>query len=195
MYPHIKPEHTHVEKLLTEFAKIEKPTTADFAALRVKGEIAEKLDDYRLQASGMSIKELQREKHNSSRLATHMKCAGDPRPSNRCDCHAIVSGARKEAMALRGILARFKIRIDDPHNGCWLPRDWEDRKHMPNYLRNGVPHKRIHHHEYYLWLNTRINLTNVRNANELIEQLRFARNSLQSGKVRPSVMPKTGLKK
>ncbi|WP_444998390.1 AHH domain-containing protein [Aliikangiella sp. IMCC44359] len=145
MYPHIKPEHTHVEKLLTEFAKIEKPTTADFAAFRVKGKIAEKLDTYRLEASQMSRKELRKEKHDSSRLAAHMGRAGNTRPSNRCDCHAIISGGRIEALEMRGILAWLKMRIDDPHNGCWLPRGWEDRKLMPNYLRNGVPHKRIHH--------------------------------------------------
>ncbi len=79
MYPHIRPEHTHAEKLLTEFAKIEKPTTTDFAAFRVKGEIAEKLDAYRLESGLMSRKELRKEKHDSSRLAAHMGNAGDPR--------------------------------------------------------------------------------------------------------------------
>ncbi|WP_444997761.1 AHH domain-containing protein [Aliikangiella sp. IMCC44359] len=193
MYPHIKPEHTHVEKLLTDFAKIEKPTTADFAALKTRGKICDYLDRYRLKAAKMTDEALETEKHRSSRLARYMKQAGDPRPSNRCDCHAIVSGNVELAIGARALLAWLKVRIDDPHNGCWLPRDWEDRKYMPNYLRNGVPHKRIHHREYYLWLATRLNQNIVKTPEQLINVLRLLRKALQSGAVPKSVMPKTGL--
>ncbi|WP_444998434.1 AHH domain-containing protein [Aliikangiella sp. IMCC44359] len=195
MYPYIKPEHTHVEKLLTEFAKIEKPTTADFATLKTRGKVCDYLDRYRLKAMKMSEEQIKAEQHSSKRLAGYMRRAGDPRPSDRCDCHAIISGGRAEAMELRGVLAWLQMRVDDPHNGCWLPRDWEDRKFMPNYLKNGVPHKRIHHHEYYQWLNARINWISVTTPNQLINKLRIVRNALQSGRVPSSVMPKTGLAK
>lgn len=46
-------------------------------------------------------------------------------------------------------LIAMSMRIDDPHNGCWLPNDWEGRPHMPNYLRKAVPHWRIHTDNYY----------------------------------------------
>ncbi|WP_444997795.1 AHH domain-containing protein [Aliikangiella sp. IMCC44359] len=193
MYPHIKLEHTHIEKLLVEFSKIDKPTAADFAAFTTRGLICDNLDKYRLKAAKMSRDELKKEKHNSSRLARHMIKAGDPRPSTYCDCHALISGSRKEAMGLRLVLASLQLRIDDPHNGCWLPRDWQYRIYMPNYLRKAVPHCRIHHKKYYQWLGQFIDRNITRTTEQLINTLRLARTALQSGAVPPEVMPKTGL--
>ena len=89
-------------------------------------------------------------------------------------------------------MAWLKVRIDDPVNGCWLPRDWGDRAYMPNYLRNAVPHKRIHHRGYYRWLASRINFSLIKDINQLNNALRMARTMLQSGAVPPDVMPKTG---
>ncbi|WP_444995437.1 AHH domain-containing protein [Aliikangiella sp. IMCC44359] len=192
MYPHIRPEQTHVEKLLAEFAKIEKPTAADFAALKIRGKIYDNLDKYRLKAAKMSEEQLVTEKHNSSRLAKHMTKSGAPRPSTYCDCHAMISGGKPEAIEMRGILAWCQLRIDDPHNGCWLPRDWEHRVHMPNYLRKAVPHCRIHHIRYYQWLRSRINEAIINTPEQLINALRMVRNALQAGAVPPNVMPKTG---
>ncbi|WP_370454964.1 AHH domain-containing protein [Hahella sp. KA22] len=121
-----------------------------------------------------------------------MRRAGEPRPSSRCDCHAIVSGAHAEAILVRGVLAWLGMRIDDPHNGCWLPRDWEDRQHMPNHLRNAVPHCRIHHGRYYDWLNQVINADMITSIDELIQALRMVRVMLESGNVPPNIMPRTG---
>ncbi len=192
MYPHIRPEHAHVEKLLREFAKIEKPTTADFAALKMRGKTCDYLDRYRLKAANMSDEELRDERHRSKRLEGYMRRAGDPRPSSCCDCHAIVSGGHQRSIQIRALMAWLQVRVDDPHNGCWLPRDWDDRKHMPNYLRNGVPHKRIHHKRYYDWLSVHLKPENIFSTSQLIEKLRMIRNMLQSGTVPPNVMPKTG---
>ncbi|WP_444996422.1 AHH domain-containing protein [Aliikangiella sp. IMCC44359] len=194
MFPDITPQLSHVERLLADFAKIDKPTMADFSAVGVKGEMYDKLDRYRIEAMKMSNEQLEKEKHKSSRLARHMTLAGEPRPSLRCDCHAIVSGGHREAIQIRAILAWLKVRIDDPHNGCWLPRDWEDRKYMPNYLRNGVPHCRIHHTYYYQWLFARIRPGMINTTAQLLTKLKMIRNALQSGAVPPNVMPKTGLK-
>ncbi|WP_158658136.1 AHH domain-containing protein [Agarilytica rhodophyticola] len=93
---------------------------------------------------------------------------------------------------LRLLLAWAGIRIDDPFNGCWLPKDWDDRKYMPNYLRHAVPHCRIHHTEYYFWLNNKINPQNIKTPEALINTLRLIRIALQSGSVPPNVMPQTG---
>lgn len=192
MFPDIKPPFTHVERLLADFAKKDKPTIADFAAVGTLGEMYDKLDRYRMEANQMSTRQLETEKHKSSRLAEHMRKSGDPRPSSRCDCHAIVSGGIRQAIEIRAILAWLKVRIDDPINGCWLPRDWGDRPHMPNHLRNGVPHKRIHHNRYYAWLAGRINRTTIRNTDQLNHVLRMVRTMLQNGAVPPNVMPQTG---
>ncbi len=44
-----------------------------------------------------------------------MPRTGDSRPSRYCYAHAITSGGHPEAIALRGIMAWAKMRIDDPH--------------------------------------------------------------------------------
>lgn len=192
MFPDIKSQPNRVERLLIEFAKKDKPSIADFAAVGALGVMYDKLDQYRIDADQMTTRELANEKHKSTRLAKHMCKSGDPKPSSHCDCHAIVSGGMKQAIQIRAILAWLKVRIDDPVNGCWLPRDWEDRAHMPNYLRKAVPHRRIHHKSYYAWLAGRINVTAIQNTDQLEEALRMARRMLQSGTVPPNVMPKTG---
>jgi hypothetical protein len=192
MFPDIKPPFSHVERLLADFAKKDKPTIADFAAVQTLGALYDKLDQYRMKAHSMTSAELKAEKHKSSRLADHMRRAGDPRPSDLCDCHAVVSGGKSEAIAIRAVLAWLKVRIDDSVNGCWLPRDWADRLHMPNHLRKAVPHRRIHHAMYYQWLLRFIHPARIRTTDQLIFALRFARQCLQSGSVPPEVMPRTG---
>ena len=192
MYPDIKPPFSHVEKLLIDFSKKDKPSIADFAAIQNLGAMYDRLDNYRIEASSMTNSQLKNESHNSTRLADHMRRAGDPRPSPRCDCHAIISGRHKEAILIRAILAWLMVRIDDPLNGCWLPRDWNDQMYMPNYLRNAVPHKRIHHKRYYEWMGSRINFMSIKTPEQLINALRLIRSCLQSGAVPPEVMPKTG---
>ncbi|OZG71831.1 hypothetical protein BTA51_19615 [Hahella sp. CCB-MM4] len=167
MIPFINPNQTSVERLLIDFAQKVKPTIADFQRLKTLGPLYD-------------------------RLARNMRRAGEPRPSKHCDCHAIVSGAHSEAVLVRGVLAWLGMRIDDPHNGCWLPKDWKDRLLMPNHLRNAVPHRRIHHSKYYEWLNQVINADMITTADELIHALRMVRTMLQSGNVPPNVMPQTG---
>ena len=192
MIPFIKPNQTRVESLLIDFAQKDKPTVADFQRLKTLGPLFDRLDRYRVEARGMSINQLEAEPHKPDRLARNMRRAGDPRPSDRCDCHAIVSGAHSEAILVRGVLAWLGMRIDDPHNGCWLPKDWNDRRCMPDFLRNAVPHRRIHHGKYYEWLNRVINADMITTAEELIHALRMVRVMLQSGNVPPNVMPQTG---
>lgn len=192
MFPDIKPLRTHVERLLVDFAKIKKPTIADFMAFRTNAQIGDYLDKYRAQAALMSQTQLQSETHSSSRMARYMRRAGDARPSSHCDAHAIISGNHSDAIIMRGLMAWLKIRIDDPHNGCWLPRDWHDRSYMPNHLRNAVPHKRIHHAAYYRWLAGRIDPILIQSPDQLITILRLVRVMLQSGTVPPEVIPQTG---
>jgi len=192
MFPDIRPAFTHVERILVDFTKIKKPTVADFMAYRSRLVLGDYLDRYRAKASEMSDDELKGEKHNSRRLGSHMRRAGDPCPSKRCDCHHMISGGHKDALLMRLVLVAMSMRIDDPHNGCWLPRDWEDRAYMPNHLRKAVPHRRIHTENYYAWLAGRINIATIKTPEQLIHALRFARRCLESGAVPPNVMPRTG---
>lgn len=188
------PIFSRVDRVLADFAKNDKPTIADFAAVQALGSFYDKLDNYRIEANAMSDPVLKSERHKSSRLAEHMALGGEGRPSSRCDCHAIISGGHKKAILVRAVMAWLKLRIDDPWNGCWLPRDWEDRAYMPKHLKAAVPHKRIHHEHYYDWLGGRINFMQINTAEKLIFALNQIRRALQSGAVPPEVMPQTGRK-
>lgn len=192
MFPDIRLPFTHVERILIDFAKTNKPTIADFMAFRSRLTIGDYLDRYRAKTSGMSDTELLNDNVDSAQMGRYMRRAGDPSPSPRCDCHHIISGGHKDALLMRLVMVAMSMRVNDPHNGCWLPRDWEDRPHMPNYLRSAVPHQRIHTDNYYIWLSSKINSTVITSPELLINALRVARNSLQSGAVPPNVMPKTG---
>lgn len=193
MFPDIKPQLSHVERILTDFSNIKKPTTADFMAYRSRLLMGGYLDRYRSKANEMSDNDLINEKHSSKRLSGYMRRSGDSKPSNHCVCHHMISGGHTDAALMRLVMVSMAMRIDDPHNGCWLPNDWEDRAYMPNHLRKAVPHKRIHTKNYYRWLAGRINMVTIQVPDQLIHELRFARRCLQSGAVPPNVMPTTGL--
>ncbi|WP_074904118.1 AHH domain-containing protein [Microbulbifer thermotolerans] len=138
----------------------------------------------------MTQKELVQEAHNSARLGKHMGLNGDPRPHNLCDAHAIVSGAHRRAAPMRAVLAWFKRRIDDPINGCWLPRNKEAVSQMPDHLRRAVPHSRIHRKAYYAWISPLINLARISSDEELVRTLASIRHKLQTGTLPQHIIPK-----
>lgn len=110
------------------------------------------LSKYYADAKKMSRQELMCEKHKASRLGRHKKWTGESRPPN-VSAHAIVSGEHVNAKAARRILAKWKVRVDDPDNGVFLPRD---SRYIPHpELPNAVNHAELHTDEYY------VNITNV----------------------------------
>lgn len=112
------------------------------------------LSKYQAEAKGMTKPQFLKEEHDSKRLAKHLKATGESRPPNVA-AHAIVSGAHPEAKAARRILAKFKIRIDDPDNGVYLPRDSRFIPHEK--MPDAANHAKVHSDEYY------INITNILN--------------------------------
>lgn len=150
---------THLDQVIEETLKREKKvlSEAEIAALaaRIYTQILCKttarglslLSKYYSSAKRMSREELFDEKHKSSRLSRHLKYTGNKRHPNTA-AHAIVSGTHPEAVAARRILARWKIRIDDPDNGVFLPRD---SRYIPHKnLPNASNHAKLHTDEYYL---------------------------------------------
>jgi len=131
----------------------DEPTAADFNKVYVAAQVQAGIDKYRAQASSMSSKELQLEKHNSTVLGRHLESVGNKRPV-RCHAHAIVAGGHTRAAILRAIMARLKIRIDDPDNGCWLPENTAATPHP--VMPRAVPHSRIHRNNYFFWLYSRL---------------------------------------
>ncbi|MFL0809136.1 MAG: AHH domain-containing protein [Agarilytica sp.] len=129
----------------------------------------------------MSKTDLRKEEHNSELLASHMTSMGELRPHKLCHAHAIVSGGHPGAAGLRAILAHFKVRIDDPDNGCWLPKNTDAKKSMPTKLRNAVPHSRIHRSNYYTWTSRILDFSRVKSNNRLRFELNMIERLLQQG--------------
>ena len=178
-----------VDREVDRFAAQENPTQHDLNRVDVAAQIQQGIDRYRAKAANMSFDDFMNEKHRSRRLGKMMACAGEPRPSKRCDAHAIVSGGHRFSAVSRAVMAWCGMRIDDPHNGCWLPRGEEDKPHMPPHLRKAVAHNRIHRDAYYDWLRTVINRTSVKGTDDLIRVLRMVKTRLQSSALPPRVIP------
>ncbi|TLM74408.1 AHH domain-containing protein [Microbulbifer harenosus] len=188
-------EKTRIDHVIDTFAAKKSPTIADLNAVRVQADIQCQLDTFRLKALKMSAKELEVEAHCSVRLAQNMAAANDPRPASGeyCHCHAMVSGAHAESATVRAVLAWCFMRIDDPRNGCWLPRNLKARMHMPEWLKNAVPHSRIHRKSYYRWLGDVINPMLIKGTDDLVRTLKMVRLRLQSGCIPKHIVTEMGL--
>lgn len=181
-----------VEISIDQFAALENPSQSDLNYVKVIAQVEEQLDIYRKKGAKLDEEVLEEEAHQSKVLAAFMAATGDPRPNKHCHAHAIISGAHKDAAELRATLAWLKLRIDDPHNGCWLPRNTAAKALMPTRLKDAVPHSRIHRYNYYFWLNRIINPVAVKSQEKLIEVLNMVEMRLQSSKQPPYVMNKKG---
>lgn len=173
-------QKNRLDVAIDEFAKLEKPGLADLNKVEVTAQVQAGLNAYRAQAKHMTQKELEEEQHASRLMGEFMVASGDPRPHSLCDAHAIISGRHTGAARVRAVLAWFQRRIDDPINGCWLPRNTAAKQHMPRRLRNAVAHSRIHRKGYYMWLQNFINVTTVKTEQQLEGALKMAQLKLQS---------------
>ncbi|MGI9283007.1 MAG: AHH domain-containing protein [Endozoicomonas sp.] len=183
-------EKDRLELQIDRCASKKDPTTFDYQQVQTVADIETKLDLYRWRAQDMSARELRKEHHQSSRLAEHMAIDGYPRPHSLCDAHAIVSGAHKRAAQQRALLASLKLRVDDPFNGCWLPRNTAAIQSMPRTLRSAVPHSRIHRTNYYRWLDSELRPASIRNVEVLKQKLKMVETRLQAGTQPKEVMEK-----
>ncbi|MGB0503439.1 MAG: AHH domain-containing protein [Thalassolituus sp.] len=154
----------------------------------ITAQVEEGVARYREEAAGMSLLEVKGEGHSSGNLASNMARMGDPRPHELCDAHAVVSGAHPKAAPLRLILAKHRRRIDDPINGCWLPHNTAAKSHMPERLKNAVPHSRIHRHHYYGWLRSVLRSNRIKSQADLDKLLVGVSFRLQTGSLPQEVM-------
>ena len=183
-------EKTRVDRAIEDFAKIENPSIADLNRVKIQADIQDRIERYRFGAVEMTRQQLREEAHSSQRMAAYMERSADSRPSPHCDCHAMISGKHALAAPMRAIMAWSLMRIDDPRNGCWLPRNWDARQHMPYWLKNAVPHQGLHNPKYYEWLNGKINIDFIDGLDDLVTALRMVRMQLQSGVLPAEAWPK-----
>lgn len=123
--------------------------------LRIKtlAQIQQRLSEYRKQADVMTRKEFRDEKHHPARkLASNLRAAGRPRPSKNHVAHHIIMGkGRTQGMAdARLLMFLYRIRINDPDNGTWMPRDIKDKGHWS--MPHCPAHSEIHGHNYETWV-------------------------------------------
>lgn len=194
--PHVSKPYAlkdKTERIVDNFAMLENPTLADLNRVKVEAQVQFGIEQYRAGAIDIDEIELEAERHDSARLARHLEEACDPRPNKYCHAHAIVAGKHPEAVKLRAVLAWRKMRIDDPHNGCWLPQNTAAKVHMPKRLSNAVPHSRIHRFNYYFWLNTRITLASAPTFEALAHILGLVESALQNSAFPDYVMKRKGV--
>ncbi|MFK5948916.1 MAG: AHH domain-containing protein [Methylococcales bacterium] len=157
--------------------------------VKVVASIQVGIDKYRQGISRMSKRQLETETHDSGRLGEFLDATVMRRPP-RCHAHAIVSGAHEDAAELRTLLAIRKLRIDDPHNGCWLPENTAATPH-PSFP-HAIPHSRIHRYNYYFWLRARLNMVTIKDIGTLQSSLRRIAQHLHENTVPSYVMKPKG---
>jgi len=81
------------------------------------------MGQFRIDGLHMTYEALLQE-NCSTTLGKFLRADGHPRPGAKWEAHHIVSGKHLEALLVRTTLADddIKIRIDDPDNGCWMPK-------------------------------------------------------------------------
>lgn len=140
---------------------------------------------FRANAKNMNSVELLNEKHSSTRLGYLLRADGHPRPAAKWEAHHIISGRHTEAFQARLILAfeEIAIRIDDPDNGCWMPKTKADAR--PTMYPNAIGHNRIHRQLYYDWIFRRI--SSMETDGEIRAFLNTVRAQLLQGNIRPEM--------
>ncbi|WP_444958629.1 AHH domain-containing protein [Microbulbifer sp. ZKSA002] len=86
----------------------------------------------------------------------------------------------------RLLLFRNDIRINDPDNGVWMPRDESDRGHWS--MPSAVPHSRIHTHNYERWIYGQIQ--HLKTEAEIRTKLSILRAHLMNGTQPEQVLKK-----
>ncbi len=138
-----------LERILNKLDQEEPIKQSDINQIIVAAQGQDGIARHREQARNMSTRALREEEHNSAFLGRYLEAKFGPRPE-RCHAHAIVGGSHKLSAALRFIMAKLQIRIDDVDNGCWLPENTAATPH-PAFPK-APSHSRIHRYNYFFWI-------------------------------------------
>jgi hypothetical protein len=158
-------------------------TQSDLNRVTVAAQVQTGIDKYREEAKGMTKEAFLSEEHNSLRLGWHLQEQYGSRPP-RCHAHAIVAGKHHLSAPLRLVMAKLQIRIDDVDNGCWLPENTAATPHPA--FPSAPPHSRIHRHNYYFWIDSR--LSPIRNEGLFRTNLNLIAKMLITGTFPSSVL-------
>ena len=150
------------------------------------GKVMKRLEEYQGWVETAAYEVLVQESHDSERLGENMRAAGRPKPTDRHDAHAIVSGTHAAAALSRIALAELQIGIDEPVNGAWLPRSGNDARASNNWASIGAaPHSRIHRKSYYEWVEEKVEIAG--STSELRQTLTQLGKRLEQGAIPPEI--------
>lgn len=162
------------------FNRVEKRVTA-----ASKAKMAAFMAQFRADARNMTPVQILQEVHSSKRLGDFLRADGHPRPAAKWEAHHLISGISPFAMQSRTILAddEIQIRIDDPDNGCWMPKTKADAR--PTIYPNAIGHNRIHRKLYYQWIQNNIELMTT--PGQVRAFLKTVRMQLLQGNIKPEM--------
>lgn len=166
------------DKDFEKFNRVEKRAAA-IGKARMNAFMAQ----FRADAGKMTTLRIFQEKHSSNRLGYLLRADGHPRPAARWEAHHIISGNHADAVSARLVLADIEMRIDDPDNGCWLPKTKADAR--PTIYPNAIGHNRIHRRRYYAWIYSVIGLMST--AGQVKAFLNTVRAQLLQGNIKPEM--------
>lgn len=168
------------DKDFATFNRVERRVTA-----ASKAKLNAFMAQFRAEATRMTPAQLLLEKHSSKRLGDFLRADGHPRPGARWEAHHLISGTSPFAMQSRTILADgdIQIRIDDPDNGCWMPKTKADAR--PTIYPNAIGHNRIHRKLYYQWIQNNIALMTT--DGQVRAFLHTVRMQLLQGNIKPEM--------
>lgn len=168
------------DKNFEVFNRVEKRVTA-----ASKAKMAGFMAQFRANAGKMTPIQLLQERHSSKRLGNFLRADGHPRPAAKWEAHHIISGNHVNAIQSRTILAddEIQIRIDDPDNGCWMPKTKADAR--PTIYPNAIGHNRIHRDLYYMWIENNIGL--MATSGQVRAFLNTVRMQLLQGNIKPEM--------
>ena len=140
-------------------------------------------DEYRSLTSTDRIEKCSEEEHHPTTvLENNLRRVGRAQPSDRYSAHHIVEGRGKLTLSdtkrARLKLFTYNIRINDPDNGVWMPREDKDIGHWA--MPKCPPHLRIHTKNYERWVYRSIRY--LSSELELRTQLWSIREDLKYGK-------------
>lgn len=161
--------------MLTECAKLE-----NLSDLQIR------LDAYRekhLTSSPIDKAKEAKQSGNSQTLGHHLRAVGQFKPNDRWHAHHIVCSRHSSHAAARLMLFAY-LGINDPFNGCWLPKKHADAN--GTVMADAVGHTYLHTNDYAKWVGR--SLRPARNKTGMINRLMNLRMKLQSGKRQKDVI-------
>lgn len=120
---------------------------------------------------------------NSAILGNHLRAAGQARHGVNWEAHHIVCSRHTSHGSARLKLFAY-MGINDPLNGCWLPKKHEDAK--GTVLPNAVGHAYLHTNKYASWVGRTLRMANGKR--EVLNALQSIRRKVQNAKNDPDVV-------